>query len=137
MAQAHIGGSFAPQITDLHLARYRLLAEEATPPVRDVMLALCKMVEVFHQTPPSKMNGHPHPVGTGLIVPLEPAEVERMDPHVPWAHELEAYAQLFEGIDPVGSKEIRDGAHHLLWYAVELNHDREPGTVERMFPRET
>jgi hypothetical protein len=126
------GGSFAPPLDAKKLAAYRKLAKAEGGAVGDAMTALCDMAETFQKTPASKREGKPHPSGRGMIVRLEDAEVERIDPVVPWPHECEMYAKLFDGIDPQARKELRDAAHHLLWFAVELTNDREPLTSDRL-----
>lgn len=136
----HVGGSFAPELTAAKLASYKTLAASAPPSVRDEMLKLVSMVETFRQTPASKNGGKPHPSGRGTIVPLEDAEIKRIWDLVPWntevpgehVNECAVLAQLFDGIDPVGQKPLRDAAHHLLWHAVELALDREPLTADKL-----
>lgn len=133
------GGSFAPKLTEDMLDGYKELIEDIDPtaakhygPVKDQMTRLAKMVEVFHETPESTRAGTPHPSGRGMVVPLAKEEVERIDAHVPWDYEVESLKELFDKIDPVEDKELRDAAHHLLWYAVELVKDREPMTLDRV-----
>ncbi len=125
------GGSFAPKLDTAKVAEYRALANTSGvhAPVKDAMLALCTMVDTFHQTPASTELGKPHQSQTGTIVPLAPAEIARIDQHVPWDHEIESLKGLFEKT-PVSP--LRDAAHHLLWYAVELAKDREPITTDRI-----
>jgi hypothetical protein len=67
----------------------------------------------------------------GQIVPLHPAEVERIWDHVPWDHELDGIQRLFDAI-PASQKDLRNAAFHLLWYAKELAHDREPITQDKL-----
>lgn len=139
-----IGGSFAPPLSAEKLEEYRGLAVTSdSPATAEAMLKLCKMVEVFQQTPPSMEPGIPHPVGefrdarngqlkTVTITPLAQAEKERIFDVVPWAHENEMYAKLFDGINAETHKPLRDAAFHLLWFAVELEKDREPITNDRI-----
>lgn len=127
----HVGGSFAPPITDEVLDRYEDLAGIASSgPVKDEILKLIEMVRVFRQTPDSSLPSEPHPSGRGEIVPLEDAEIQRIWDHVPWDHEIDALKNLFDLI-PADSM-LRNPAFHLLWYAVELSKDREPITIDRL-----
>jgi hypothetical protein len=130
-----VGGSFAPPLPPERLARYRELAESATPQVREAMTKLCDMVEAFGRTPRSRAPGAPHPSGAPIaIVPLEQAEIERMDEHVPWQEELDVFAGWFDRIDPARQKELRDAAFHLLWFGRELFLDREPLCSDQLDP---
>ena len=149
MAKYRIGGSFAPPITAEKLSEYRALAKGADARIQDAMLPLCEMVEVFQQTPDSSEPGHPHPVGRGVIVPLEEQEIKRIWDHVPWPDECELLGRLFETlpdgyeertidgarqvvlVDP-GARDLRNAAFHLLWYARELTQDREPITNDKI-----
>lgn len=94
------------------LSAYRDLADSAPPEIAEVMLKLCDMVELFQQTPRSKLAGSLHPSGRGMIVPLEKEEVERIWDAVPWdgqklpdgrtaPRECDMYAELFEQL-PTG-----------------------------------
>lgn len=125
---AHIGGSFAPPLDDAKLARYQDLAANASAQIKDLMTKLIEMLKVFRQTPKSTLPAVKHPSGRGLIVPLDAVEIERIWAHVPWAEELTMYGQVFDQIDPVIDKEVRDAAFHLLWFGRELCLDREPTT---------
>jgi hypothetical protein len=129
--QPRVGGSFAPPLDADKLAAYRELAEGAGGAVGYTMLQLCAMAEAFLEHPPAKGAGTPHPSGAPIaMVPLSKETVEALDPHVPWPHECDAMAQLFEGIDPAGQRDLRNAAHHLLWYARELTLDRRPLTAD-------
>lgn len=135
-----IGGSFAPTLTTEKVAKYRELATQASPEVAEVMVKLCDMVEHFNITPASTQASTPHPIGafrdrngkhrSPMITPLSQEEIQRIDEKVPWNHEIEMYKLLFDSIPNDSQKEIRDAAHHLLWYAVELEMDREPITMD-------
>lgn len=127
------GGSFAPPIDEAKLDRYRLLAGTVVDPmVAGYMRDLCDMVAVFRETPESKRRGTPHPSGRGTIVPLETDEIARIDWCVPWSRECDVMGEAFDRLDPVGDKETRDAAFHLLWFARELTLDREPITTDRL-----
>lgn len=129
---SHVGGSFAPPLDADGLKQYAKLAKDADPVVRDGMETLLKMADTFLQTPKSKAKGRPHPSGRGTIVQLEAEEVKRIDAVVPWKHELDALAGVFDGIDPVKDKKLRNAAFHLLWYGYELFNDREPPTTDTL-----
>lgn len=128
----HVGGSFAPEITDQHLAEWPALIAAASPQIRDAIEKLHNLVEQHRTHAPSAAKGTPHPSGRGLIVPLDPATVAKLDPHLPWESELDGYGTLFESLDPISDKPTRDMAFHLLWYAKELALDREPITIEKL-----
>lgn len=139
--KTRLGGSFAPPLDAEKLASYRELANAADDPrVRDAMLPLCEMMEVFQQTPHSQKPGTPHPVGeftdrdgkkrrAPAVVPLEESEIQRIWDYVPWDYECDALGLLFESI-PVGA--LRNAAFHLLWFARELTRDREPLTNDKL-----
>lgn len=129
---SRFGGSFAPPLPAAKLAEYRTLAEGATGPVREAMGKLCDMVALFQETPASSLPGKPHPSGRGVIVPLDEAEVKRIWDAVPWAEENAMYMGLFGAIPAETHKPLRDAAHHLLWFAVELEKDREPLTNDKL-----
>lgn len=109
--KVRLGGSFAPPINSEQVARYRELAKAAEDPrVRDAVLPLCEMVEIFQKTPDSRLNGQPHPVGeftdgsgqkrqAPAVVPLEESEIKRIWDYVPWDYECDALAVLFEEIE--------------------------------------
>jgi hypothetical protein len=128
----YVGGSFAPPLDPGKLIAYRKLAGGAEPRVQHALNELCDMVEAFHKHPRSKRQGTPHPSGVGLMVPLEKEVAAAIDAHVPWADECESLKQVFGAIDPVGQKELRDAAHHLLWYAIELERGRQPMTSDQL-----
>lgn len=133
MLQPRMGGSFAPPLTFEKFGEYQALANEAEPQVKDIMLKLIEMVGVFQQTGPSRRTERlPHPSGVGTIVPLEPAEIKRIDPVVPWMRECDMYGEVFDGIDNETQKPLRDAAFHLLWFAKELTLDREPITADQL-----
>jgi len=129
---AWVGGSFAPPLTETELKAAEKLAERGDGPVRDGVLTLVKMARTFLKTPKSKAAGSPHPSGQGRVVRLDPAEVDRIESVVPWRHELDSLAGVFEGIDPARDKPLRDAAFHLLWYGYKLTADREPATTDTL-----
>jgi hypothetical protein len=126
-----IGGSFAPPLTKKEIEEYRKVAENARPQIKGIVNQLADLAELFQQTPRSKKKGTAHPSGTGQIVKLEEEEVKRIDQAVPWDYELEAMQKVLDTIEG-RDKELRKAAFHLLWYAKELNLDREPLTNDRL-----
>lgn len=128
------GGSFAPAFTDENLAAYRTLIDGLDPqsPARDAMDKLHKMAMAWWEQPESTGDGKPHPSGRGVIVDLDEPIAKALWESIPWDHELEAFAQLFDGIDPVTQPVLRNAAHHLLWLGWELFRDREPITVDKL-----
>lgn len=134
MPQQRFGGSFAPPLSDDLLAQYRARAEALEPqsPIRDAMLKLLAACEVWWELPESNGSGRPHASGKGVIIDLEPEHVLALWDHVPWDWELKAYGILFDKIDPVGERDLRDAAYHLLWHGWELYLDREPLTADKL-----
>jgi hypothetical protein len=130
MNRGQIGGSFAPPLPPERLEEYKALAESADPQTADGMRGLVKMLETFSETPRSAREGQAHPVGRGVIVPLEEAEVKRIWDVAPWREELDMLAGVFDRLDPVAQKALRDAAFHLLWFGYELTMDREPLTAD-------
>lgn len=135
MAVQRIGGSFAPPLTDELLAAYKAMIE-ALPPqsqIRDAMARLLACCEKWWELPDSiGTEARAHPSGLGTIVPLEAVHQKALWEHIPWPEELEHFGVLFDGIDPVAEKPLRDAAHHLLWHAKELELDREPLTADKL-----
>lgn len=159
MAIQRFGGTFAPPLTTKKLDEYDAIAKTAPAHVSSVIKDLIKMARTFLETPTSTLPGRPHPAGRGMIVPLETAEVQRIDSVVPWDWELDAYQKLFDSL-PTGvrgtqiveeklpdgrvvkkeksivaderAKALRDACFHLLWYAKELAQDREPITTDKL-----
>lgn len=125
------GGCFAPPLTPEKLATYRTLAATAAPEIGEAMVKLCDMVDKFWETPDSSLPGEQNLIGF-TEVPLEPVEIKRIWDWVPYADELRLYAVRFDTINPVSEKALRDAAHHLLWYGVELFNDREPLTSNKL-----
>lgn len=130
--QQRMGGSFAPPLDQAKLKTYGALAADAPEQVKDAMIGLLSMVQQYQQHAPSRQRGTPHPSGRGRVVPLEPETIKAIGDSVPWEDELTMLAQVFDRIDPVEDKDLRDAAHHLLWWGRELNLDREPLTTEKL-----
>lgn len=125
MAQ-QFGGSFAPPITNLDA--YRALASKTSDEIREAMISLCDMVDLFNKTPKSKLNGSSHPSGKGVVIPLESVEIKRIWDAVPWSSECDRMGVLFDSL----TGDVRNAAYHLLWYARELTMDREPITTDTL-----
>lgn len=130
--QTYIGGSFAPPLTPAKLKQYVELAADASPQVTEAMAVLADAVEAYWKHKPSKQAGTAHPSGRGFIVPLEPETIKALDSAVPWNEELEMYAKVFDRIDPVAQRDLRNAAFHLLWFGRELFLDREPITADKL-----
>jgi len=140
MTRKWLGGSFAPPLSKETLAEYRTAAESAEPRIREVMLKLCRMIEVFQETPESSLPSQPQPLGTlrtldgrlvaPQVVPLEEAEVQRIWDDVPWDYEIEAYRTLFDSL--LADSPLRTPCFHLLWFGTELEKDREPLTNDKL-----
>lgn len=130
----------APELTDEAIAYYEELALQAIPQVRDAMLMLLSPVKAWWDLPVSTRKdsakwavshrtdiAKPRETVLVEVVPLEESHVKSLDGLIPWEHELEAIQNLFEKhLDP--GSELSKAAHHLLWYCIELNNDREPLT---------
>lgn len=133
MPHLYVGGAFAPPLTEEKLAAYRALAKAAPPEVADAMTQLLACASAWWEQPES--SGHvtrPHPAGVGVIVALDAPVAKALWDHIPWTRELDSMAALFDTIDPVKDKPLRDAAHHLLWLARELDLDREPLTADKL-----
>jgi hypothetical protein len=129
----HFGGSFAPPLDDAKLTAYESLAAGAAPEVRDAMQTLLHCTKQWWELPESGSDGsHPHPSGKGTIVPLDEPIAKALWDAIPWTRDLKSMGELFDGIDPVSQKPLRDAAFHLLWVTNELNLDREPITNDKI-----
>lgn len=131
---AHVGGSFAPPLTDAAVADYgsRIAALPAGP-IKDALTICLTCCQVWWDLPePVGTNVRVHPSGVGAVVALQDDHREALDPHIPWGHELDAIQALFDGIDPERDRELRNMAFHLLWHVRELDNGREPVTTDRL-----
>lgn len=139
------GGSFAPPLSDDRLARYAELVESTDPetPLGDYARQLLELAEAWWELPESTKKGAPHPVGemvgrdgrryaAPLEVPLEEPHREELWGLIPWRPEMDRMGEVFDAIDPVAQKELRDCCFHLLWHARELDRDREPITQDKL-----
>lgn len=133
---------FAPPLTDDLLRSYRLLADglpDSQGDVRDAMRECLKAVETWWNLPESSGN-HRHDgdllithKGQEALVPVVGLSEElkaKLWDSIPWDYEIDSMDKLFEGIDPVADKPLRDAAFHLLWHVKELNLNREPLTQD-------
>lgn len=142
-------GSFAPPLEPAQLEEYKQIAHSAPQRVREYMLDLIKMLEVFWETGRSKQK--PISTESGVeVTPLEQAEIKRIWDYVPYLDECNVIGQVFNNLPP-GTKTVIDtstpkgrrqeivdeqafklksAAIHLLWYARELSLDREPVTKD-------
>jgi hypothetical protein len=126
---AQIGGCFAPPLSDEKLASYKAILDGLpASPVKDAMSECYECCAQWWELPESTNGGTPHPVGRGVIVPLDAPIREKLFDAIPWDHQLKGFASLFDGISNTTDKPLRDAAFHMLWHAVELFHDREPLT---------
>jgi hypothetical protein len=92
------GGSFAPPLTDDLLERYEAAAAKAPRMEKETLEGLIQMARTFRETGPSKLKAHPHPAGVGTLTKLEQEEVDRIDPVVPWQHEVDALKAMAEKV---------------------------------------
>lgn len=127
----HHGGSFAPPLTDKLLSSYAQLAAGAPPEIKDAMQTLLKCVCQWWDLPESsgKEGTEPHLSGKGTIVTLDSEIADALWDNIPWIHELQMLEKLFETIT---SAPLRNAAHHLLWFAKELELGREPITADKL-----
>lgn len=133
MAKQHLGGSFAPPLTDALLADYREMINGLPESfVKDILLILLNCCEKWWGLPDSLGAGSPHPVGGGItMVPLSDENATKLFDHIPWKEELDGMKQILETI-PSSDKKLRDCAFHLLWHVIELEEDREPITIDKL-----
>lgn len=132
LTPTRVGGSFAPPLSDELLAAYHAQALEAPEEIRDAMLKLHACAAQWWELPESTGDGKPHPSGRGYVVALDEPIATALWESIPWTRELDMMAALFEGIDAKTHKSLRDAAFHLLWFAKELDLDREPMTSDRL-----
>ncbi len=133
---------FAPPLTDGLIAKYEALANglpRERYDVRDAMRECLAAVKFWWELPESKGDRDDRSLAIRhrgrdariKVTSLTPDLVERMWDAVPWGYELDAMQSLFDRIDPA-EKPLRDAAFHLLWFARELERDREPLTADKL-----
>lgn len=143
MSIPQVGGSFAPPLTDELLTKYEALISGLDPksPIREAMGKLLLCCKEWWGLPDSTGGGNLHPSGRGSIISLDESAKKALWEYIPWSRrsmpngeegELDLMHRLFDGINPVKQKELRDAAYHLLWHVVELDLDREPITLEKL-----
>lgn len=127
------GGSFAPPLTEELLASYKSQIDSLeTSPLKDALTKVHECCTAWWDVPESTGGGRPHPSGAGTIVDLDDDLKQKLFDAIPWKEELAMYQSLFDGIDPVGQRDLRNAAFHLLWHAKELELDREPITNDKL-----
>lgn len=131
------GINAAPPLPKEKVPVYREMGRALEPRLREPFMRLCDMVELFYETPASTADGVPHPLAPdrAVIVPLTEDEKARMWDAIPWPDELDLYGQLFDAIDNASQHDLRNAAYHLLWFARELDLDREPITTDKILAR--
>ncbi len=133
---------FAPPLSDETLAQYAALigglpAERAE--LADALRQCLACVQAWWALPESSLRGKRWQLrntATGqdveyLETPLEAAHIQALWDVTPWMRELLAIEPLFDAI-PLGEKQLRDAAFHLLWHAKEITLDREPLTKDKL-----
>lgn len=128
------GGSFAPPMTEEKLRRYERLIDrlDKRSALYDALRVLIILVRLWWNLPESKGPRTRHPLHGAPMTPLDKDIQDQLWEHIPWKHELDGYSAIFEGIDNRKDKELRDCAHHLLWFGRELDMDREPMTMDTL-----
>lgn len=148
MVKAFPVACLAPPLTDKALARYRELAEGASPEVKDAMGVMLRCCEKWWSLPESTAKPTNGPLvrtkdrGDRLIqiTPIgedimgTEADADSLWSVTPWMHELEGYSNgRDDGIlDKLPQGELRDAAFHLLWHCKEITLDREPLTNDKL-----
>jgi len=134
MAKQRIGGTFAPPLTDELLTSYQALINEvpAKTQLREALDECLACVRKWWELPESGGSSRPHGSGKGTIVDLDTQCQEQLWDLIPWEEEIETIAGLFDKLDPIKEKTLRNAAFHLLWHVKELNLDREPITKDKV-----
>ncbi len=131
---SHVGGTFAPPITDEKLESYRdLIESKANGAIKDACIMLLACVEKWWELPEAAGTKQwAHASGTGQIVKLQNDHTKILFDSIPWDHELDAIQSLLDKIDPTAERDLRNAAFHLLWFVKELSLDREPLTNDKL-----
>lgn len=96
-----IGGNFAPPLTDEKLAAYAEMIE-ASPDsrVRDLLRVAHKCCSRWWDLPESTEGVEtPHPVGRGMVMPLDEPIKQDLYDLIPWKDEIEGMKLLFDDIE--------------------------------------
>mgnify|MGYP000974726190 CR=1 FL=1 len=132
MAKRQIGGSFAPPLSDELLDKYQALISQSQGAIKDALTTLLTCCRKWWELPESVGGGNAHPSGRGFVVELDHTIKESLWDLIPWPHEIKAMESLLNTLDPVGQKDLRNAAFHLLWHVKELDLDREPITTDKL-----
>lgn len=130
-----VGGTFAPPLTDAKIAEYEALINTLPKisQIRDIMNILLKCCKEWWKLPESKSNEIvKHASGTGVVIKLDESVNSALWDFIPWRTDIKAYGDVLDTIDPVGQKDLRNAAFHLLWHAAELELGREPITNDKL-----
>ena len=141
----------APPLTDELLQRYADLVVHAPipPRTRDAINICLECVLAWWNVPESTERGDVWESRTADgrkltfdEVPFSEDLIATLDLQTPWLEECQMYQQLFDAL-PTGRQgdgpvtdqaacELRNAAFHLLWHALEITHDREPLTSDKL-----
>lgn len=131
----------APPLTDEKIKQYEAVIESLPAyraEVRDAMAKCLACVKVWWELPVSTKKAVKYQLkhkGKDLVFELRPLEdqhIEKLWDTTPWLRECKSMQELFDGIDDGMERELRDAAHHLLWFATELSLYREPVTSDML-----
>jgi hypothetical protein len=123
---------FAPDLSDETLTNYKnIIYNQPDGPIKDALLHCYDLVDKWWNIPVSTEE----PLKLSVIhkskrinIPVTPLDIdtkETLDPLIPWEYEIPALQTLFGAIT---ENELRNMAHHLLWFVIELCNVREPLT---------
>ena len=126
----------APPLTDELLVQYKTLAESASPEIKEAMVTLLNCCLKWWDLPESTTaSGQVVNAANGKgtkVVSLADDIKQSLDQDIPWTRELNGMGELFDSIDPVSQRDLRNAAYHLLWHVKELDADREPLTHDKL-----
>lgn len=130
----YLGGTFAPPLSDEALAKYEKMAAQFPDrsQIKEAFLKLLACCKQWWELPESSgAEARAHPVGVGVIVPLETSIADSLWEAIPWKDELKAYGKLFDTIQQVEANhntQKLDG-----WYAALAS--AEPEMFKRLSER--
>ena len=118
---------FAPPLTDEKLAEYETLINSLDAgEVKDAMQECLTCTKAWWDLPEStRTDGdkfqiiHQKKEKTYSVTPLEKEHVKQLDLVTPYTRECVAMQPLFEKLDPVYQRDLRNAAFHLLSYSTE------------------